>query len=99
MNKLISALLHATLVSAIVGIASTASAQTPFGATPFAIVGHIQKFTLDSGTPGTSRLSGAKMMVNGINVVIPANLIVQMPASYLTADDIFVMAKTTITDL
>ena len=98
MNKLISALFHATLVAAIAGLASTASAQTPFGATPFAIVGHIQKFTLDSGTPGTSRLSSAKMMVNGITVVIPNNLIVQMPASYLTADDIFVMAKPTITE-
>ncbi len=38
------------------------------------------------------------MMVNGITIVIPANLIIQMPASYLTADDIFVMAKPTITE-
>ena len=98
MNKLISALLHTTLAGAAVGMAPGASAQTPFGATPFAIVGHIQKFTLDSGTPGTSRMSSAKMMVNGINVVIPTNLIIQMPASYLTADDIFVMAKPTITE-
>ena len=98
MKKFTSALLHATLAGTIVGLASSASAQTPFGATPFAIVGHIQKFTLDSGTPGSSRLSSARMMVNGINVVIPNNLIIQMPASYLTADDIFVMAKPTITE-
>ena len=98
MNKFISTLLHTALAGAIVGVAPCASAQTPFGATPFAIVGHIQKFTLDSGTPGSSRLTSAKMMVNGINVVIPTNLIIQMPASYLTADDIFVMAKPTITE-
>ena len=58
MKKFTSALLHATLAGTIVGLASSASAQTPFGATPFAIVGHIQKFTLDSGTPGSSPASG-----------------------------------------
>lgn len=64
--------------------------------TPFNIIGHIEKFTLftpaDVATfcPGTpSGLEGAKMVVNGIEVIIPCNMIITMPATYLTPKDIF----------
>ena len=53
---------------------------------PFAIVGHVQKFTL--GDP-TDVFSGAMMTVNGIDVVIPKNTVVVMPAAYLTPQQIF----------
>lgn len=64
-----------------------------FGATPaeaqpasFQIVGHIQSFSVN--TPG-SLFSAAKMTVNGIDVAIPANTVVLMPAAYLTPNQIF----------
>ncbi len=76
------------------GYAGTAAAE----GTPFNIIGYIQKFTLftaaDMGTfcPGTPpALAGAKMVVNGIEVIIPCNTIVTMPATYLTPKDIFDM--------
>lgn len=53
---------------------------------PFEIIGHIQSFTLN--TPG-ALFSGAKMTVNGIDVVIPSNTVVVMPAAYLTPQQIF----------
>ena len=56
---------------------------------PFQIIGPIQRFTLD--TPNDP-LSGARMIVNGIDVIIPRNTIILMPGSFLTAGDIFAMA-------
>ena len=53
---------------------------------PFNIVGHIEKFTEDS--PGAILGSG-KMRVNGIDVVIPKNTVLVMPASYQTMNQVF----------
>ena len=53
---------------------------------PFTLVGHIETFTLD--TP-TDVFSSAKMTVNGIQVVIPRNTIVVMPAAYFTPQQLF----------
>ncbi|HEU5430195.1 MAG TPA: hypothetical protein VFU81_00950, partial [Thermomicrobiales bacterium] len=56
------------------------------GVTQFAITGYIESFTLnDPNDP----LSGAQMRVNGTDVVVPKNLIVQMPTIFLTPFDIF----------
>lgn len=72
--------------------AGTAAAE----GTPFNIIGHIQKFTLFTPAdvtifcPGTPPgLEGAKIVVNGIEVIIPCNMIITMPATYLTPKDIF----------
>jgi hypothetical protein len=56
------------------------------GTTPFLITGVIESFTLDNPT---DPLSGAKIRVNGTDVVIPRNLIVTMPTIFLTPFDIF----------
>lgn len=63
-----------------------AKAQT---VVPFNIVGHIQTFTL--ATPGAT-FSPATITVNGIDVLIPANTVVVMPAAYLTPQQIFAAA-------
>jgi hypothetical protein len=63
-------------------------------ATPFQITGHIQRFTLD--TPG-DLLSGAKITVNGTEVIIPRNLIIQMSTASLTTADIFDLAPANAT--
>lgn len=52
----------------------------------FQIVGHIQSFSVN--TPG-ALFSAAKMTVNGIDVVIPANTVILMPAAYLTPNQLF----------
>jgi hypothetical protein len=58
--------------------------------TPFQITGQIQRFTLD--TPG-DLLSGARMIVNGTEIIIPRNLVIQMSTALLTATDIFDLAR------
>jgi hypothetical protein len=92
------------IIAALLGVTGPAGqvlAVTPaVEGTPFQILGHIQKFTLftaaDLATfcPGTgitlgSGLEGAKMTVNGTEIIIPCNTIVTMPATYLTPKDIF----------
>jgi hypothetical protein len=63
--------------------------------TPFTLIGPIEKFILNApgdpvcGAPVTQALTSAKMTVHGVEVLIPCNLIIQMPATYLTADDVF----------
>ncbi len=51
----------------------------------FALVGFIESFTVDDQT---NQLSGGKIKVHGVEVIMPSNLIIQMPARYLTAQDI-----------
>lgn len=60
-------------------------------ATPFQIVGHIQKFDLAPaiGTGCPAPYSGATMTVNGINVIIPCYTVIIMPAAYLTPTQLF----------
>lgn len=58
--------------------------------TPFQIVGHIQRFTLDNPA---DPLSGAKLTVNGVDVVLPKNLVIQLPAAYFTAQQLFDKAQ------
>lgn len=83
----------------VIGPTSQVQAITPAAeGTPFQILGHIQKFTLFNaadlatfcpGIPLGLGLEGARMTVNGIQVIIPCNTIVTMPATYLTPKDIF----------
>jgi hypothetical protein len=58
----------------------------PGGARPFDIIGAIQAFTVT--TPG-NLFSGGTITVNGINVLIPTNLVVTLPANYLTVGQLF----------
>ena len=51
----------------------------------FLLVGHIESLTADDAT---DPLSAGKIKVHGVEVVLPKNLIIQMPARYLTAADI-----------
>lgn len=64
--------------------------------TPFTVIGPIEKFTLNAPTDPVcgpvavaQALTSAHMTVHGVDVLIPCNLIIQMPATYLTADDVF----------
>ena len=64
--------------------------------TPFQLVGPIEKFTLNAvGDPACApatpapALRSARMTVHGIVVLLPCNLIIQFPATFLTAADVF----------
>jgi hypothetical protein len=52
----------------------------------FMLIGHIEKFTLD--TPGDKN-SAAKVTVRGLDVILPRSLIITMPGGYLTAEQLF----------
>jgi hypothetical protein len=51
----------------------------------FVLIGHIESFSVDNMA---NPLSAAKIKVHGVEVILPANLIVQMPARYLTPKNI-----------
>ena len=103
MHKYHAALLAAclALVGALPAEAQLAPCSAPLPtaasgviAHQFLIVGHIEEFTLDAVdttdiNDPTGQLSCATMRVHGIEVVLPRNLIVQMPARYLTPRQIF----------
>ncbi|MCB2016540.1 MAG: hypothetical protein KDF54_03340 [Hydrogenophaga sp.] len=65
-------------------LGTPAWAQTP---TPsFSMLGYLQELDVtDLGDP----LSGGRMKVNGIDVVLPRNLLIKMPGQYLTVNDLF----------
>ncbi len=67
-----------------------AAPPLPDGA-QFQVIGLIQSFKLDPALcPGTPpALQGARVRVNGLDIVIPCNTVITMPGSYLTPEDIF----------
>jgi hypothetical protein len=67
-----------------VGVSATATPVSPV--IPFDIVGAIQNFTVL--VPG-NLYSGGNITVNGVNVLIPTNLVITMPASYQTVGQLF----------
>ncbi len=69
-------------IAVLLLLAGSASAEM---AHQFTLIGHIESLTVDNQT---NPLSSAKMKVHGVEVVLPQNLIIQMPARYLTAQDI-----------
>jgi hypothetical protein len=80
------------LVAGIAGLSRGASAALIAGheVTPFLMIGYIEKFTLDPLVPGNALSTGAVMRVNGIDVTIPKNSVVLLPAALLTPYEIFV---------
>ncbi len=61
---------------------------------PFALVGPIEKFTLNGASdpacaPASPALRAGHMTVHGIDVLLPCNLIIQFPATFLTPADVF----------
>lgn len=72
-----------------VGLAcAMATAPAPAATPPasFAMVGHIERFTLDDAGDAAS---SARVTVRGIAVTLPRNLVITMPGGYLTAAQLF----------
>ena len=78
------------------------SPATPPPAVPtqFDVTGHIQNASVDpyvctdSGTYIDPRLWGGRVTVNGVDIIIPCNTILQMPATSLTWAELFDSALT-----
>jgi hypothetical protein len=71
-----------------VDILNTGVATLPTAPKPFDIVGAIQTFTA-AGAVGPNSRAGGTIRVNGITVTIPTNLVITMPANYLTVGQLF----------
>jgi hypothetical protein len=69
-----------------VNVVNTGAPTVAGAPTPFDLIGAIQSFTVS--VPGNP-YSGGIIRVNGINVLIPANLVITMPAAYLTVGQLF----------
>lgn len=63
----------------------------PVVPTQFDVVGYIQKASIEPSVcaPSDPRLAGGKVTVNGIEIIIPCNTILQMPATSLTWAELF----------
>lgn len=85
--NMLSAWIVSLLILACVIEPPEAFSQT---VTPFQLVGHIQRFALDNPA---DPLSGAKLTVNGVEVLLPKNLVIQLPAAYFTAQQLFEAAQ------
>jgi hypothetical protein len=65
----------------------TAGPNTPAGAAkPFDITGAIESFAVNNIS---DPYSGGTMKVNGLSITIPRNLVITMPAAYLTVGQLF----------
>jgi hypothetical protein len=81
--------LRSFVLATLAATSTFALTATAWAADPpagFALIGHIEKFTLDDPTSPTS---AAVMRVRGIDVVLPRNLVVTLPGGYLTAQQLF----------
>lgn len=98
----------ALTVSLLLTVLTSGAVSAQTSATPFSIVGHIENFCLENQVTSTGTCpSGdvnrpavsnnpfiaARMMVNRTRIIIPANLVIQMPAAYKTPQEIFSQAQ------
>ncbi len=69
---------------------SCAYAQdAPSGPTPtasFSMLGYLQELTVDQVD---NPLSSGSMVINGVKIILPGNLLIKMPGQYLTVNDLF----------
>src|SRR3954462_155853 len=82
----------AVIVALVASVTLRPQAQTPapMGAAPFDIIGFIDAATLTPEADGFS--GGGTITVNGTNIVVQKNTLLQMPAFALTWQEVFTMA-------
>jgi hypothetical protein len=82
----------AIIVALVVGVTLRPQAQTPApaGAAPFDVIGFIDAATVTPEADGFS--GGGTITVNGTNIIVPKNTLLQMPAFALTWQEVFNMA-------
>jgi hypothetical protein len=81
-----SELLHRLALFAALLLVPSAYAAPP---TPsFSMLGYLQELSVNMTSPNDP-LSDGVMVVNGVRVVLPKNLLIKMPGQYLTVQDLF----------
>lgn len=85
-NRIFSFYIDRLILFGLACTTALANAQIVDPPASFAIIGHIEKFTL--APPGDIR-SRATVTVRGIDVILPSNLVITMPGGYLTAQQLF----------
>ncbi|MEO9101777.1 MAG: hypothetical protein ABI212_07935 [Burkholderiaceae bacterium] len=75
---------RAVIAAALAMCAGGAIAQTPTAS--FSMLGYLQELKIDNPA---DELSGGSMKINGIDVVLPQNLLITMPGQYLALSDVF----------
>lgn len=98
----------ALVISLLSIFCATGIANAQTSAAPFQIVGHIENFCLidqlkvggicPSGNDARPAVNAnpfiaARMVVNSTMIVVPANLVIQMPAAYKAPQELFSQAK------
>jgi hypothetical protein len=58
----------------------------PKPTTSFSMLGYLQELKVDHPD---QPLSSGSMVINGVRVILPANLLIKMPGQYLTVNDLF----------
>jgi hypothetical protein len=87
LGLVLAALVYVTPLAHAQALPITAGPNTiAGGAKPFDITGAIESFTIVNPA---NPLSGGSMKVNGINIQIPANLVVTLPAAYMSLGQLF----------
>ncbi len=71
---------------ALLGLLASAPARAQVPTPSFSMLGYLQELALSNPA---DPLSAGSMRVNGITVVLPANLLIKMPGQYLTVNDLF----------
>lgn len=71
---------------AVAGLALLCGAGTAAAVTQAPIVGEIDYLQLD---PAADKWAGGVMVVGGLNVILPRNLLIDLPANRLTLKDLF----------
>lgn len=75
-----------TLMAAASGAFGSSAVAADIASPSFALIGHIEDFTLDNPA---DPLSAAAITVSNIPVTLPRNLLITMPGQYMTAHDLF----------
>ena len=78
-----------TAFFALVCLALPAAAHA--GVEQFSLIGPLQRLTVD---PGADPLRGGKIVVNGIEIVVPRNAMIQFPTMFLTMPQVVAMNPT-----
>jgi hypothetical protein len=82
------------LALALAGASRAVAAPPLQPVSPFDMIGFLQAARLGGSGPvaGTDLLAGGTLTVNGQTVVVPRNAIVQLPATFLTWQELFALA-------
>jgi len=70
----------------VLGSCAYAQNAPPTPTASFSMLGYLQELTVDQVD---NPLSSGSMVINGVKIILPGNLLIKMPGQYLTVNDLF----------